>query len=316
MKDCKYFKNNMSLYIDNMLSDAQKNEFDAHFKICSSCKKEIEELKSIASVLSNIKTQAPDNLTQNVMSKIENIHTKKQNVLLPFSRYATALIAVFLLVAILKTPVMEYFEKDYIENTPEPITTQQDYQHPVKAIENNDEQKKEEITKIKDNTTDINIKNQPVANIEKSENATVKSVKRNIIKDKETNNKEQKPLQEEAKKEEAPSVARMMPAIAEEKAIPQTEETIQPENYSIAMAAFDAENREINITTNLSLDDAITLINSSLNKDFSASEDKIEITLSYDEYTYLHDILKDNTSFFGFENINFGEDVNIVILSK
>lgn len=318
MKDCKYFKNNMSAYIDNMLSDAKKKEFDEHLKICPLCKKETEELKSIAFILSSIKKEAPDNLTKNVMAKIENIHTKQKCAFLPFYRYATAFVAIFLLVVVLKTPVMEYFEKDYIENAP--ITTQDNYEHPLKPYENTNEEIKKESIEIKEDTADLNIKNESYNSTKNNETQKIKSVKRDIIKNQENDDKEQKPYQEE-EKEEAPSMAKLMPAIEEEKALdkinpPQSKEIANAENYSLKMAAFDEENKKINITTTLSLDEAISLINSVINKEFSPSEEKIEITLSYDEYTYLYETLKDNTSFSGFENINFGEDVNIVILSK
>lgn len=314
MKECKHFKKNISAYVDNMLTNTQKQKFEAHLKACSSCQKEVDKLKSIIEFSSSLSVKAPDVFTKNVMEKIENLHSEKPKIL-PYARYASALVAIFLAVVVLKTPVMDYFEKNYVD-TPKIQTTQNTIQSTVKEVETTQEEKEE--VKAFDKNTDLAKAIQPkqgISDIQNVKEDKIESVPSDATESAPLNEDNQQTFEFEAVQIAEPAKYKMK-SIGEVNTAIIIEETTENENDGISMASSKPYNVTLNIETTLSAKETLDIINSTLKTDYTENEGKIEILLSFDDYTLLYETLKDNTSFSGFENVNFGEDVNIVILSK
>lgn len=66
---CKWFKENMSLYIDNQLDDIESKEFELHLLECNSCRKEYEYMINI---LKEIRMEEEVELPQNFELELRN----------------------------------------------------------------------------------------------------------------------------------------------------------------------------------------------------------------------------------------------------
>ncbi len=71
---CKNIQEIISLYLDNKLSSAEKEQLKHHLESCSSCKEEYIAVKNIKNLLSGLKTSqvVDDGFTDSVMNKIKN----------------------------------------------------------------------------------------------------------------------------------------------------------------------------------------------------------------------------------------------------
>lgn len=110
MKNCSHFKNNISAYIDNELNENDRCEFENHIKECDKCQSEFSKILSISNALSLSEIEVPDNYLSSLRARIasESIEKKKKSIFTYVNyRTCSAVFAVFLLVAALKTPVYE-----------------------------------------------------------------------------------------------------------------------------------------------------------------------------------------------------------------
>ena len=60
---CENFRELISLYIDGMLDEEEKTNFESHLKACIDCKEEFEEIKSMIDEIHNIPEKALQMIT-------------------------------------------------------------------------------------------------------------------------------------------------------------------------------------------------------------------------------------------------------------
>lgn len=114
--NCKKAQRLMSAYVDNMLSDSEKDSFELHISGCESCKKELELIKETAALAAGLKFAAPENFTKEVCEKInsvseENISKEERGFAVPFKKYGTVFAAFVILAAVaFANPVWEEYK--------------------------------------------------------------------------------------------------------------------------------------------------------------------------------------------------------------
>ena len=116
MKSCNYYKELISPYIDNMLSQDEKKDFEAHINSCDDCKQEFEMLKTILGSVNGFEEEVPETFKEELHSKLINISTennkdtyiKKNRVI----KYASA-IAACVLIILTFSLFMNNFNKNY-----------------------------------------------------------------------------------------------------------------------------------------------------------------------------------------------------------
>ncbi len=125
--DCKTFSEQISLYIDNMLTEEEKEVFENHLRNCPFCQKELQDMQKAVDLLHLVEseTELPEkaNLIEDVLQKCEE---KEEKVVpLPVKkkpfRYI-AYVAAMLLIAVLSVPLLQqvlgsrYAQEDLAES--------------------------------------------------------------------------------------------------------------------------------------------------------------------------------------------------------
>ncbi len=341
MSNCKNARKNMSAYIDNLLSQSEKLSFEEHIKKCCKCKKELAEFQEILSLTNNFNVQAPDPFTANVMQKIEKeaVHKKKFS-LYSLPKYATAFAAVFLFAVVLKTPVMNYFEKSYIEN--ENVQKQSTaYVTKADEIENNgnvendinieNNIKIESSGKLDGNNeveNNNNIKSSVKESIPKSGaiESTTKDAQKQNSSGKASNG--QKQAENEQNQENAESFLQYDAASNVDMALriaPKAFDTAQDEvieNKKASGGGNDMQtadlmpNETTTIYTSITLDEAKIKLENALGYEVFVLNDEISLKLSNTEYKSLCNALCKDNDFEGFDNKLNSQSINVVIISK
>jgi len=89
MNNCHKYQELMSLYLDNMLSAKEKEEFEKHMESCEECKLELLGLKELMSELNSLpELDLPDGFHQRAMAKIKEGNTKKHAFNFSFRNFA------------------------------------------------------------------------------------------------------------------------------------------------------------------------------------------------------------------------------------
>jgi hypothetical protein len=104
MKNCKEIENNLSLYLDNMLSGAEKLALEEHLKSCPNCSKALAQLRMTGNLVHDLKdVEPPPWFKQKIMARVREEAEKKNfvqkwfyplQVKIPVQIFATVCIAV------------------------------------------------------------------------------------------------------------------------------------------------------------------------------------------------------------------------------
>lgn len=170
--DCKHFDEYISLYIDDVLSERQKKEFEGHLKQCPQCKKKLEETQKLVSLIKEIDEEPlPQGFRDNLFKKLEGSRKMQTRNLLRWIGAMAGVIIIFLSARALKDikftdgidrevmPAEEIAEDmasisqdsddDFIPHNEEGASAE------VTSLENNQEDIRESITKIKSDLVEI-----------------------------------------------------------------------------------------------------------------------------------------------------------------
>lgn len=109
MKKCNEITDLISLYLDHQMDDHEKAEFEEHLGSCESCKKELEEMSQLMSILHNIgEEELPSDFKLNLHEKLEDAKVeedKKSKFKLLGNRYiriCTSIAAGILMILLIK----------------------------------------------------------------------------------------------------------------------------------------------------------------------------------------------------------------------
>ena len=81
MKNCKEIENNLSLYLDDSLSDADKQAVEEHLKSCPRCTKALVQLSKTHTLVNNLaEVEPPAWFKQKIMAKVREKAEKKSLV--------------------------------------------------------------------------------------------------------------------------------------------------------------------------------------------------------------------------------------------
>jgi len=81
MKNCKEIENNLSLYLDDSLSDADKQAVEEHLKSCPRCTKALVQLSKTHTLVNNLaEVEPPAWFKQKIMAKVREKAEKKSFV--------------------------------------------------------------------------------------------------------------------------------------------------------------------------------------------------------------------------------------------
>lgn len=81
MKNCKEIENNLSLYLDDSLSDADKQAIEEHLKSCPHCTKALVQLSKTHTLVNNLaEVEPPAWFKQKIMAKVRKKAEKKSFV--------------------------------------------------------------------------------------------------------------------------------------------------------------------------------------------------------------------------------------------
>src|SRR4030042_6864652 len=70
MKNCKDIENSLPLYLDNLLSDADKRAVEAHLKSCPQCVKLLAQLQRTGKLVDNLEeVEPPPWFKQKIMAR-------------------------------------------------------------------------------------------------------------------------------------------------------------------------------------------------------------------------------------------------------
>lgn len=104
MKKCKDIENNLPLYLDNLLSDADKQAIEEHLKSCPRCTKALVQLSKTHTLVNNLtKIEPPAWFKQKIMVRVREEEGKKSlvqkwfyplRIKIPVQIFATVFIAV------------------------------------------------------------------------------------------------------------------------------------------------------------------------------------------------------------------------------
>ncbi|SMB92910.1 Putative zinc-finger [Desulfonispora thiosulfatigenes DSM 11270] len=109
MKKCSEFQENLSLYLDNYLSDEERYELEEHLENCPECRKELTELQETLHLLKNLKDEniiLPADMKKEIRKKLEadtpknkllkNITQIPWKILMPLTSAALIMLVIFL----------------------------------------------------------------------------------------------------------------------------------------------------------------------------------------------------------------------------
>jgi hypothetical protein len=104
MKNCKEIENNLSLYLDNLLSRADKLALEEHLKSCPHCSKALAQLQKTGRLVNSLpEVEPPPWFKQKIMAKVREEAEKKSfvqkwfyplRIKIPVQIFATVFIAV------------------------------------------------------------------------------------------------------------------------------------------------------------------------------------------------------------------------------
>jgi hypothetical protein len=105
MMNCKEVENNLPLYEDNLLSDAEKQAVEQHLKSCSKCVKALAQIQKTGRLVEGLaEVEPPPWFKQKIMSRVREEAAKKSlaqklfyplRIKIPVQIMATIIIAVF-----------------------------------------------------------------------------------------------------------------------------------------------------------------------------------------------------------------------------
>ncbi|MBQ3123146.1 MAG: zf-HC2 domain-containing protein [Firmicutes bacterium] len=85
--NCKQVRENLSLYIDNLIDEEEAVVIAAHLAECSACRKEYEELLHITEILSDIpELELPDEFDARLHAALVSVNEERERVVIPVSR--------------------------------------------------------------------------------------------------------------------------------------------------------------------------------------------------------------------------------------
>lgn len=89
MNNCHKYQELISLYLDNMLSEKEKEEFEKHMESCEECRLELLGLKALLSELNSLpELDLPDGFHQRAMAKLKEKGAKKPAFSFSFRNFA------------------------------------------------------------------------------------------------------------------------------------------------------------------------------------------------------------------------------------
>ena len=104
MKNCKYIENNLPLYADGLLSDAEKMFVEEHLAECADCSKALADLKKVTAMTQGLpEVEPPPWFKQKIMARVRQQAKKKSfahkwfyplRIKIPVQVMATIVIAV------------------------------------------------------------------------------------------------------------------------------------------------------------------------------------------------------------------------------
>ena len=116
--DCEKILNLIPLYVDDVLTESEKDEVISHLNFCENCKKEFEFISALVSTASEIpEISLPDDFHKNLMMKVEaKARAKKAKRYLTLRRVGTGVVAA----AVLALSVVAFSNVDDIGNEKNP----------------------------------------------------------------------------------------------------------------------------------------------------------------------------------------------------
>ncbi|MBS3886460.1 MAG: zf-HC2 domain-containing protein [Dethiobacter sp.] len=98
---CEKFTENMSAYLDGLLSGKELSEFQEHLSVCNRCSQEAEELQSMFSWLKQAGDVAPPKeLRKSVLAELKKEQSSKGRRYLPGFSQAVAAAAVLIMLVV------------------------------------------------------------------------------------------------------------------------------------------------------------------------------------------------------------------------
>lgn len=133
--NCKITTENISAYLDKVLSDSEMEQFDAHFQECSACRQELAEMQKTIELLASLdEVIPPASFRRELRSKLEKSVSKDRFSLINFwqrvarKRYTTfAPIAVAMILLIIIVPFAiensqtKLFKSDFSRSTADSV---------------------------------------------------------------------------------------------------------------------------------------------------------------------------------------------------
>ncbi|MBE6030374.1 MAG: hypothetical protein E7225_02085 [Clostridiales bacterium] len=85
--NCKQVRENLSLYIDNLIDEEEAIALEAHLKECSACRKEYEELLHITEILADIpEVELPREFDARLHAALVSVNEEREREVIPISR--------------------------------------------------------------------------------------------------------------------------------------------------------------------------------------------------------------------------------------
>jgi hypothetical protein len=142
MKDCKNVENNLPLYLDDLLSGADKKAVEEHLKSCSQCRKTLAQLSKTQALVSNLAdVEPPAWFKQKIMARVREEAEKKsfvQKWFYPLKIKIPAQIFATIFIAVLAVFIYRAGEQQMKEvattSVPAPVTEVQKNQLPEQKL--------------------------------------------------------------------------------------------------------------------------------------------------------------------------------------
>lgn len=71
MNRCEYYLENLSYYLDGEMSESEMKDIEEHLKVCDSCAREFNILKTIVSTCSELEEELPDGFGSSLHTRLE-----------------------------------------------------------------------------------------------------------------------------------------------------------------------------------------------------------------------------------------------------
>jgi Putative zinc-finger/Predicted integral membrane protein (DUF2275) len=161
MKNCKEIENNLSLYLDDLLSGADKQAVEEHLKSCPRCTKALVQLSKTHTLVNNLaEVEPPAWFKQKIMAKVREESEKKSfvqkwfyplRIKIPVQILATVFIAV--LAVYIYRAGEEQMKEVVPSSVPAPVMEVQKSQLPeqkIKTSADEDIQKEDQVIEKKE----------------------------------------------------------------------------------------------------------------------------------------------------------------------